>query len=161
MVENLSVPRESIYQFAGGEVAFGALAEAHHQRCLRDPVLSHAFNHPLHPEHVRQLASYWGEVLGGPPLYSQLYGDHSRMLQIHAGEGADAEFDQRFVECFVAAADDAHLPEDLEFRQALHCYMEWATSELGLYAAPGSQVPEGLPMPHWGWNGLEERSTTD
>lgn len=77
-----------MFEFAGGEPAFMALAEAHHQRCLQDKALSHAFA----PEHVRQLATYWGEVLGSPPLYTQLYGDQSRMLQFHAGQGADEEF---------------------------------------------------------------------
>jgi len=150
-----------MFEFAGGEPDFMALAEAHHKCCLQNDVLSHPFAHPLHPEHVRQLATYWGEVLGGPPLYTQLYGDHSRMLQVHPGQGADTEFNQRFVECFVAAADDVNLPDELEFSSGLRRYMEWATSELDLYGAPGSAVPEGPPLPRWGWNGLEMRSPAD
>jgi hemoglobin len=144
-----------MFEFAGGERALLDLAQAHHQRCLQDPVLSHAFSHPLDPEHVRQLATYWAEVLGGPPLYSQLYGGHSRMLRVHAGQGAGMEFNQRFVLCFVEAADDASLPDDPDFRLGLRRYMEWATSEVELYAAPNSEVPEDLAMPHWGWHGLE------
>ena len=42
------MPRPSIYEFAGGDQAFRALAAAHHERCLQDPVLNDPFR-PLHP----------------------------------------------------------------------------------------------------------------
>lgn len=45
--------------------------------------------HPGHPQHVERLASYWAEVFGGPPVYSQSCGGHSAMLGIHAGQGAE------------------------------------------------------------------------
>ena len=59
------------FEFAGGEPAFLALVTAHHARCLADPELNHPFSHPGHPQHLERLASYWAEVLGGPPVYSQ------------------------------------------------------------------------------------------
>ena len=99
-----------MFEFAGGEAAFRALAAAHHRRCLEDPELSHPFSHPGNPEHVERLADYWAEVFGGPARYSASYGGHSAMLAIHAGEGVGDEYGQRFVACFVQAADDAHLP---------------------------------------------------
>lgn len=147
--------RPSIYEFAGGEPAFLALATAHHARCLADPVLNHPFSHPGHPEHVARLASYWAEVFGGPPVYSQSYGGHSGMLALHAGEGVDADLGERFVRCFVQAADDAGLPDDPDFRAALRAYMEWAVSEVLDYSPPGSQVPSNLPVPRWSWDGLQ------
>jgi len=60
-----------MFEFAGGDAAFLALAAAHHQRCLEDPVLSHPFSHPGNPEHIERLADYWAEVFGGPPRYSE------------------------------------------------------------------------------------------
>jgi hemoglobin len=53
------------------------------------------------------------------------------------------------------AADDANLPDDLDFRNALRSYMEWATREVLAYAPPESKVPADLLVPRWGWNGLE------
>ena len=147
--------RSSIYEFAGGEAAFLALAAAHHKRCLDDPVLNHPFSHGFHPDHVAHLASYWAEVLGGPPRYSESHGGHSVMLEIHARTGAGPDFGERFLDCFVRAADDAKLPEDPELRGALRAYMEWAVAEVMSYAPRESHVPEGLPTPRWGWNGLE------
>ena len=61
---------------------------------------------------------------------------------------------RRFVAAFVAAADDAGLPDDEEFRTALRDYMEWAVADVLVYAPEGSEVPSDVPMPQWSWDGL-------
>ncbi len=148
--------RPSLYEFAGGAPALLALARAHHARCLADPELNHPFSHPgQHPRHVERLAAYWGEVLGGPPDYSRECGDESSVLALHAGNGAMDDLGTRFVACFVAAADDAGLPADPDFRAALRAYMEWAVERAIGYPERDAVVPSGLPMPHWGWTGLQ------
>jgi hemoglobin len=149
------VHRPSIYEFVGGDPAFVTLATAHHKRCLDDPVLNHPFSHPGHPDHVLRLASYWAEVFGGPPRFSESCGGHTAMLYIHSEMGADGDIGQRFVECFVAAADDANLPEDAQLRLALRSYMEWAVGEVMSYSPKGSRVPPAMAVPRWGWDGLE------
>jgi len=149
-----SSDRPSIYAFAGGEAAFLALADAHHQRCLADPELSHPFSHPGDPRHIEHLAAYWAEVFGGPPRYSTALGGHPAMLGIHAGQGAESDLGERFIACFVAAADDADLPEDPALRAQLRAYMEWAVAEVMAYSPRGSRVADDLPMPRWGWDGL-------
>jgi hemoglobin len=147
--------RPSIFVFAGGEPAFLALAAAHHERCLQDPVLNHPFSAPGHPQHVARLAGYWAEVFGGPPRYSQSCGGQSAMLGIHAGQGADDDLGERFVRCYVQAADDAGLPADADFRAALRSYMEWAVREVLACSPPDSRVAPGLPVPRWSWDGLQ------
>ncbi len=144
-----------MFEFAGGEPAFLALAAAHHQRCLDDPVLNHPFSHPGHPEHVQRLASYWAEVFGGPPRFSGSCGGQSAMLELHAGTGAEDDLGDRFVECFVRAADDVGLPDDPEFRHGLRSYMEWAVSQVMSYSPRGATVPSNLPMPRWSWDGFQ------
>ena len=146
--------RPSIYEVAGGEAAFLALATAHHERCLADPVLNHAFSHPWHTQHVERLAAYWAEVLGGPPTFSSSCSDHSGMLGIHANQGAESDMGDRFLACFVAAFDDARLPDDPELRAALRAYMEWAVGEVMGYSPRDATVPAGLAMPRWSWDGL-------
>lgn len=148
--------RESIYEFAGGGPAFMALASAHHARCLQDAELNHPFSHGGHPAHLSRLAGYWGEVFGGPPVYSDSMGGHSAMLGMHAEQGMDEDLGARFVSCFVQAADDAKLPDDVQLRDALRSYMQWAVGEVLVYSPSGSKVPEELPVPHWSWNGLVE-----
>jgi hemoglobin len=149
-------PRPSIFEFAGGEQAFLALATAHHERCLADPVLNHPFSHPGHPDHIKRLASYWAEVFGGPATYSRECGGHSAMLSIHSGTGAHGDIGDRFVQCFVQAADDAGLPADQDFRAALRAYMEWAVSQVMSLSPAGSVVPADLPVPRWSWDGQQQ-----
>jgi hemoglobin len=154
--EAVPASRASVFEFAGGTSAFLALAAAHHERCLQDPVLNHPFSHPGHPQHVERLASYWAEVFGGPPVYSQSCDGHSAMLGIHAGQGADRDLGERFVRCFVQAADDAGLPDDADFRTVLRSYMEWAVAEVLSYSPDGSKVPPDLPVPRWSWDRLRD-----
>jgi hemoglobin len=146
--------RPSLYDFAGGDAAFLALAAAHHERCLADEVLNHPFSHPGHPDHVARLAAYWAEVLGGPPTYSDACGDQPALLHIHAHNGAESDLGDRFVTCFVAALDDADLPADPEFRAAMRAYMEWAVADVMAYAPSDSVVPSEAAVPRWSWDGL-------
>ena len=79
--------RPTLFEFAGGEPAFLALAEAHHRRCVADPELNHPFSHPdQHPQHVERLAAYWAEVFGGPPRFSRECSDHSAVLRMRSEE---------------------------------------------------------------------------
>ena len=149
------VMRPTLFQFAGGEPAFLALAAAHHARCLADPELNHPSSHPgQHPRHVQRLAAYWAEVMGGPPQYSRACAGQTELLELHAGTGDMTDLGRRFVACFAAAADDAGLPGDPEFRAALRRYMEWAVADVLVFSPPGSAVPAGLPVPRWSWDGL-------
>jgi hemoglobin len=152
--------RTTLFEFAGGEPAFRALATAHHARCLADPELNHPFSHgDLDPRHAERLAAYWGEVMGGPPRYTELPADQSFLLHLHSGNGDMRDLGRRFVDCFVAAADDAGLPADPEFRAALRAYMESAVDDVLAYSAEGSVVPPDVPMPRWSWDGLDRRFT--
>jgi hemoglobin len=154
--------RPTLFEFAGGEPAFVALAGAHHARCLADPELNHPFSHAdLNPEHVARLAAYWAEVMGGPPRYSRECADQSFLLRLHAGNGDMDDLGRRFVDCFIAAADDAGLPADPAFRAALRAYMEWAVKDVLAFSAVDSVIPAGLPMPHWSWNGLQPTSSPE
>ena len=148
--------RPTLFEFAGGEAAFLALAYAHHALCLADPELNHPFSHPGgNPQHIERLAAYWAEVMGGPPNYSTSCGNQSSLQQMHAGNGDMTDLGRRFVACFVQAADDAGLPDDADFRAALRAYMEWAVADVLVFSAEGAQVPAGLSMPSWSWDGLQ------
>jgi hemoglobin len=151
--------RPTLFEFAGGAPAFLSLAAAHHARCLADPELNHPFSHPdQHPQHVERLAAYWAEVLGGPPRFSEECGDHSAVLHMHAGNGDMSDLGERFLACFVAAADDAGLPDDADFRAALRDYMRWAVDEV-LSHPERASVPAGAEMPRWSWDGLQSPTT--
>lgn len=149
---------ETLYDRVGGGDAVLALTAALHERCLADPVLNHPFTHPtVRPDHVERLAAYLGEVMGGPPRYSLLGVDHSAMLALHAGNGDVSELGQRFLACFVAAADDAGIADDPALRGALAAAMADAVAEVVAYPGPAETVPRGLATPRWTLGGRVER----
>jgi hemoglobin len=146
---------ETLFEHAGGADAFLALARAHHARCLVDPELNHPFSHPGgNPRHIERLAAYWGEVLGGPDEYSRRCGNQTDLLAMHAGNGDMSDLAQRFVVCFMGAADDAGLPDDEPFRAAFRHYMEWAVGRFNAHPTGADTIASGASVPRWGWDGL-------
>jgi len=145
---------ESVYDAVGGSRGLLRLAEAWHQRCLQDPVVAHAFSHPgQHPQHVERLAAYWGEALGGPALYTEQLGDHSYVVALHAGNGEHEDMDRRAERCFATALDDADVPDDPRLRAILIAWFEWMNSAMAAHPDTADDVPAGLPLPVWSWNG--------
>jgi hemoglobin len=144
---------QTIYQVAGGHEAFIALAHAWHARCLADPLVSHAFSHGFHPQHTERLARYWAESLGGPPDYTTSIGDESFVVRLHAGNGEHNEMDERAQVCFELALDDAGLPNEEALRATLKAYFRWATAAMAAYPNSADDVPSGLSIPRWSWDG--------
>ena len=148
-------PRQTIYEAAGGGDAILRLALAWHKRVLEDDVVSHAFSHGYHPQHSERLAAYWAEALGGPASYSERYGDETSVVRIHSGNGLHEEMDQRAIACFDQALADVGLDRDEQLRRALHDYFAWATTAtMARYHRSSDDVPDGLHIPKWSWNGI-------
>ncbi len=89
----------TVHEAVGGDAALLRLARAWHERVLADEVVSHAFSHGFHPQHTERLAAYWAEALGGPPTYTQRYGDESSVVRLHSGNGQHDDMDQRAIAC--------------------------------------------------------------
>ena len=145
---------ESLYQAAGGSEGLLRLAKAWHARVMADEIVSHAFSHGFHPQHSERLAAYWAEALGGPATYSGAYGDESSVVRIHSGNGPHVEMDRRAITCFDQALEDARLSAAGPLRQVLHDYFAWATT-MSRYHESADDVPEGLTIPRWSWDGLQ------
>jgi hemoglobin len=145
----------TIYEAAGGADAIRRLAHAWHARVLADDVVSHAFSHGFRTDHTERLAAYWTEALGGPPDYSERYGDESFVVRLHSGNGEHRDMDERAIAAFDAALGDAGLDGDRRLRDALHEYFAWATTTtMARYLDSAGDVPDGLTIPRWSWNGL-------
>jgi hemoglobin len=146
---------QSVYQAAGGDEGLLRLAEAWHARVMADEVVSHAFSHGFHPDHSERLAAYWAEALGGPPTFTERFGDETAVVRMHSGNGAHEEMDRRAIACFDRALEDAGLTGE-PLRQALHDYFAWATTTtMAAYHRSADDVPAGLGIPHWSWDGLQ------
>jgi len=144
-----------VYEAAGGMDGLVALAHAWHERVMADEVVAHAFSHGFHPQHTERLAAYWAEALGGPPAYTEQYGDETSVVRTHSGNGPHEDMDRRAIACFDVALADVGLDADDRLRQVLHDYFAWATTTtMARYHDSADDVPTGLPLPHWSWDGL-------
>lgn len=145
----------SVYEACGGRSGLMSLAEAWHRLVLADEIVAHAFSHGFEPDHTERLAAYWVEALGGPPEYSSRYGDESSVVRIHSGNGAHEEMDQRAIDCFDRALAEVGFEPGNPLFQVLHDYFAWATKEtLAAYPESAGDVPNGLSIPKWSWQGL-------
>jgi hemoglobin len=142
----------TVYEAAGGREAFLRLAHAWHTRCLADPIVSHAFSHGYHPQHTERLAAYWAEALGGPPDYSMSPSDESTVVRMHSGKGEHLEMDERAMACFDLAIEDAKLPDDV--RAPIAAYFRWSIGRMSAYPKSAADVPAGLALARWSWDGL-------
>jgi hemoglobin len=144
----------TVYEAAGGLEGLRRLASAWHTRVVEDEVVSHAFSHGYHPEHTERLAAYWAEALGGPTIYSARYGDETSVVRMHSGNGAHEEMDLRAIACFDQALEDVGLTKDERLSRALHDYFAWATrTTMARYPRSEEDVPHGLKIPKWSWQG--------
>ena len=61
------------------------------------------------------------------------------------------------IACFDLALADVGLANDYVLRRVLHDYFAWATTTtMARYHQSADDVPNGLSVPHWSWDGLQE-----
>lgn len=145
----------SIYEAAGGFEAMLTLAHAWHQRMLQHELTAHPFHPPIKPDHTERLAAYWSQALGGPPLYTDRYGDESAVVRRHSGNGEYPEINALSIEAFRNALGDVGLDRDPDLHTALLDYFVWATNNtMTSYPHSKEDVPDGLSLPRWSWDGL-------
>ena len=153
---------QTVYEAAGAADGLLRLARAWHARVMADEVVSHAFSHGFHPDHSQRLAAYWAEALGGPTTYSDSYGDERSVLQMHSGNGPHEEMDRRAIICFDQAVADVGLARDDRLQQVLHDYFAWTTTTtMSQYHRCADDVPGGLRIPQWSWDGLVNEANPD
>ncbi|MFO7544638.1 MAG: hypothetical protein R6W77_03995 [Trueperaceae bacterium] len=147
--------KTTLFEAIGGSEGVLRLAHAWHERVLADEVVSHAFSHGYHPQHTERLAAYWAEAWGGPAAYGERYGSESSVVRMHSGNGVHEEMDWRAIACFDRAMEDAGIA-DARLRQVLHDYFAWATTTaMAAYPDNADDVPGGLQIPRWSWDGLQ------
>jgi hemoglobin len=77
---------------------------------------------------------------------------------MHSGNGPHEEMDQRAIACFDLALEDIGLVRGERLWSALHDYFAWATTTtMSRYHHSADDVPQGLVIPKWSWEGLVSR----
>jgi hemoglobin len=142
----------TLHDWAGGPPAFRALIDAFYDRVEHDDLLGPLFPGGVSAEHRAHVTTWWIEVFGGAPGYTEHHGGYPTMLDHHRNLGITGEQRFRFASLMSHAADDAGLPDDPEFRAAFVGYVEWGTRlALSNSQVDAAGIVEQAPVPHWGW----------
>ena len=83
-------------------------------------------------------------------------GDEPSVVKMHSGNGEHYEMDRRAIACFDQALADVGLADNSALRQVLHDYFAWATTTtMSRHHQSADDVPNGLKIPRWSWDGLQ------
>ncbi|NUW30636.1 globin [Nonomuraea sp. SMC257] len=142
----------SLYEHAGGHEALHRFVDLFYGSVLKDPLLQPLFG-AGRPHHVAHLTAFTAETFGGPDVFTREMGGFPTLIEAHRGLRIREEQRQRFVDLFMAAADDAGLPDDAPFRQALREHVEFGTrvAYQNSHAETDDQLHPLREVPHWDW----------
>jgi CDGSH-type Zn-finger protein/truncated hemoglobin YjbI len=141
----------SLFEWCGGLPALTRMTRVFYEKHVpEDPLLAPLFAN-MAPDHPQRVASWLGEVFGGPERYSEQYGGYPRMLSQHVGKALTEDMRARWVELICVSAQDAGLPSDAEFQAAFRSYIEWGSRLALENSQPGATPPPEMPMPRWWW----------
>jgi CDGSH-type Zn-finger protein/truncated hemoglobin YjbI/ferredoxin len=141
----------TLFQWAGGFPALLRLTRRFYEvHVPQDPLLQRLFSQ-MSPDHPQRVASWLGQVFGGPPAYSERYGEYDRMISQHLDKALTPEQRARWVQLLSRSADEVGLPADAEFRAAFTAYLEWGSRIALENSQPGVHPPPHMPVPRWWW----------
>jgi hemoglobin len=141
----------SLFEFAGGEQALHRLEQVFYDSVLVDPLLQPLFG-AGRPEHVDHLTAFTAESFGGPDRFSRELG-FAHLISVHRGLKITEEQRRRFVELYVRALDEAEMPSDPAFREAVRAHVEFGTSVAmqNSHAASDDELHPLREVPRWTW----------
>lgn len=141
----------SLYEHAGGDEALHRLEEIFYTKVLADPVLRTVFTE-RRPHHVEHLTWFTAESLGGPDRFTQELG-FRHIIDVHRGLEITDEQRERFVALYLEAVDEAALPDDEPFREAVRSHIEFGSrvAQQNSWAASEDELHPIREVPRWQW----------
>lgn len=142
----------SLYTHAGGDEGLHRLEEIFYAKVLADPVLRTVFTE-RREHHVEHLTWFTAESFGGPDRFTQELGfDH--LIQVHRHLKITDEQRKRFVALYLEAVDEAGLPEDAPFREAVRSHLEFGAqvAQQNSHAETDADLHPIREVPHWTWD---------
>ncbi len=142
---------ETIYEHAGGGEALHRLEELFYDKVLADPVLSTLFTERV-PTHVDHLTWFTAESFGGTDTFTRELG-FQYIIDVHRHLRITDEQKQRFVTLYLEALDEAGLPADEPFRDAVRSHLEFGAdvAQQNSWAETDSDLHAIREVPHWTW----------
>jgi hemoglobin len=141
----------TLFEHAGGDEALHHLEETFYDKVLADPVLQPLFPE-RQPHHVEHLTWFTAESFGGPDRFTQQLG-FDYLINVHRHLQITDEQRERFVALYLEAADEAGLPDDAPFREALRSHLEFGShvAQQNSHAVSDDQLHPIREVPRWNW----------
>jgi len=143
----------SLYEHAGGEEALHRLEEVFYRKVLGDPLLRRLFPE-RQPHHVEHLTWFTAESFGGPDRFTRELG-FAHLIEAHRHLEITEEERQRFGALYMEALDEAGLPDDEPFREAVRSHIEFGSrvAQQNSHAKADDDLHPLREVPRWGWPG--------
>ena len=143
---------ETLYQHAGGDAGLHHLEELFYDKVLADPLLKTVFTKRV-GSHVDHLTWFTGESFGGPDRFTRRLGFHY-IIEVHRHLKITDEQRDRFVVLYLEALDEAGLPHDQPFREAVCSHVEFGAhvAQQNSWAESDEELHPIRNVPHWEWS---------
>src|SRR5262245_8760241 len=142
---------KSLFEHAGGEKALHRLEEVFYAKVLADPVLKKLFT-GRQPHHVDRLTAFTAESFGGPDRFTREVG-FQHIIDVHRHLKITDEQRKRFVALYLESLDEAGLPNDVRFREAVRSHLEFGSrvAQRNSWADTEAELHPIREVPHWQW----------
>ena len=147
---------KSLYEHAGGDTALHRLEELFYDKVLADPLLRLQFTE-RRPHHVEHLTWFTAESFGGPERFTRELG-FQYIINVHRHLNITDAQRERFATLYMEAADEAGLPDDPPFREALRSHVDFGTgvAQQNSRAASEAELHPIREVPKWDWPDEEQ-----
>jgi hemoglobin len=146
----------TLFEHAGGEAAIHRLEQVFYDSVLADPLLQPLFGDGR-ATHVDHLTAFTAESFGGPDRFSRELG-FWHLISVHRGLNITEAQRQRFVELYMAALDNADMPIDEAFRDAVREHVEFGShvAMQNSHAQTDEELHPLREVPRWTWVGDDQ-----
>src|SRR6266487_5165712 len=142
---------ESLYDHSGGDEALHSLEEIFYTKALADPLLKSLFTE-RRPHHIDHLTWFTAESFGGPDRFTCELG-FQHIIDVHRHLKITDEQRERFVALYLETLDEAGLPSDEPFRQAVRSHLEFGSlvAQQNSRAETDAELHPIRNVPRWNW----------
>ena len=144
---------ETLYEHAGGDEGLHRLEALFYDKALADPVLREQFRQRV-PAHVDHLTWFTAESFGGPDRFTRELG-FQYLIDRHRHLDITDEQRDRFIAAYLEVLDEAGMPDDAPFRQAVREHVEFGArvAQQNSRAETDAELNPLTAVPHWNWPG--------
>src|ERR1700743_1475906 len=142
---------ETLYEHAGGDEGLHRVEHLFYAKALAAPVLRALFTKRV-PTHVDHLTWFTAESFGGPDRFTRELG-FQYLIDVHRHLKITDEQRERFVAVYLESLDEAGLPADAPFRQAVREHVEFGSrvAQQNSLAESDAGLNPIREVPAWNW----------